>query len=114
MSLPATNPYELLRVPRDASVEAIEEAYDRLFDRMSHERRQATSAAIETLNDLNDAREVLIDPKSRSALDRRLGQMTTKDEGLRRRNSARAPSDPAHFVFRRPSFSRSGRVHAPG
>jgi hypothetical protein len=78
--LPGPNPYEVLKVPRNASTQAIEDAYDRLFDQYEPRALAGDRSAIETLNALNEARDVLIDPKSRAALDRSLAQSGTKDE----------------------------------
>jgi hypothetical protein len=101
MPLPVRNPYEILKVPRNASIQAIEDAYDRLFDQYEPRAQAGDRAAIETLNALNDARDALIDPKSRAALDRSLGRDTTKDERRTTKEiSQRPPSAPT-----RPSSS---------
>jgi curved DNA-binding protein CbpA len=71
---PGSNPYDVLKVPRDASVEAIEDAYDRLFDRYEPQAQAGDQAAIERLNTLNAARDTLIDPRNRAALDKTLSQ----------------------------------------
>ncbi|MEO8286754.1 MAG: SurA N-terminal domain-containing protein [Chloroflexota bacterium] len=68
----SNNPYELLKVPRNASIQAIEDAYDRLFDRYEPKAQAGDPAAIDMLEALNEARDTLVDPRRRSALDRSL------------------------------------------
>jgi curved DNA-binding protein CbpA len=76
--LPATNPYEVLKVPRTASTEAIEEAYDRLFDQYEPKALEGDTAAVQRLNELNEARDILVDPRRRKAVDAQLSSQTPR------------------------------------
>jgi hypothetical protein len=67
------NPYKVLQVPEDADLETIEEAYNRLFDRYEPRAYGGDQAAIDRLEVLNEARDLLVDPEQRADLDARLG-----------------------------------------
>ena len=67
-----TNPYEILQVPPDADEDTIEEAYDRLFDHYEPKALAGDRRAIAVLEQLNMARDVLVDPVQRAALDARI------------------------------------------
>jgi len=85
--LPAPNPYEILKLPRDASVGEIEDAYDRLFDRYEAKAQAGDQASIDMLNTLNVSRDTLVDPMSRTALDKSLVKSrTTGDQPPATRN----------------------------
>jgi hypothetical protein len=71
-TLPEQNPYELLQVPRDASLDEIEDAYDALYDLHEPAARGGDEREIAFLTDLNEAREVLLDPQRRAHLDQKL------------------------------------------
>jgi hypothetical protein len=92
---PGSNPYDVLKVPRDASVEAIEDAYDRLFDRYEPQAQAGDQAAIERLNTLNAARDTLIDPRNRAALDKTLSQAQATGGRPVRSAQGRAPAERA-------------------
>lgn len=74
--MPDLNPYDILRIPRNADLTAIEDAYDRLFDEYEPAAENGHEDALEMLGRLNEARDILIDPEQRAALDRQLGQGT--------------------------------------
>ncbi|MFL5733118.1 MAG: SurA N-terminal domain-containing protein [Chloroflexia bacterium] len=67
-----SNPYEVLQVSRYAEVEEIEEAYNDLFDQYEASANEGDEEAIATLHALNDARDTLVDPRQRAAVDARL------------------------------------------
>jgi hypothetical protein len=87
------NPYRVLRVHRDADLEEIEEAYNRLFDRYEPQAYAGDAEATRMLEDLNEARDVLVDPQRRAALDARLPRATAMGaaEGPRTREGAVRP-----------------------
>ncbi len=66
------DPYEVLRIPHDADTAAIEDAYDKLFDRYEKQAEGGDRAAMAKLESLNEARDTLVDPAQRVALDARL------------------------------------------
>lgn len=66
------NPYEVLHVPRDASVDAIEDAYDSLFDEYESRAQWGDKSATDMLQKLNDARDTLVDPGLRAEVDAEL------------------------------------------
>src|SRR5215212_6226940 len=80
-----SNPYDLLQVPRDAGEEEIEEAYNALFDRYEPAGDDGDEEAIAMLEALNEARDTLVNPRQRAALDARLPESTA---GRRRRPPA--------------------------
>ncbi len=63
MPAPGPNPYEVLKVTRNASVEEIEDAYDASLTGTRPRAQAGDQDAIEKLNTLNDARDVLVDPR---------------------------------------------------
>jgi hypothetical protein len=67
-----SNPYDILRVPRDADESEIEEAYNALFDRYEPAANEGNEDAIAMLETLNEARDTLVDPRQRRAVDARL------------------------------------------
>lgn len=67
------NPYQILGVPQSAGMEEIEDAYDALYDSHEAAARSGDGRAIGFLNALNTAREALVDPQQRAALDAGLG-----------------------------------------
>lgn len=77
-TLPEQNPYEVLQVPRDASIDEIEDAYDALYDLHEPGARAGDEREIAFLTDLNEAREVLLDPQRRSHLDQKLHERTRR------------------------------------
>jgi curved DNA-binding protein CbpA len=91
--VPAPNPYEILKLPRDATVGEIEDAYDRLFDRYEAKAQSGDQAAIDTLNSLNQARDTLVDPLSRGALDKSLDDSTMDDRPKSRSANRPATND---------------------
>lgn len=105
MLLPSNtnNPYDLLKIPRNASAQAIEDAYDRLFDRYEADAQAGDPAAIEMLNSLNDARDILLDPKQRAALDRQQATVDRRPPASRQETIRSRPSPTA----RRPSYVRA-------
>ncbi|MEA2575011.1 MAG: DnaJ domain [Chloroflexia bacterium] len=80
---PGQNPYDILQVPRDATLEEIEDAYDSLYDLHEPGARAGRQNEVAFLHSLNDAREVLLEPRRRAQLDRDLAE------------AARRPSRPA-------------------
>lgn len=65
-AVPEQNPYKILNVPQNASIEQIEDAYDTLFDAYEPQARAGDAAAVEFLHALNAARETLVNPQDRS------------------------------------------------
>ncbi|HET6313409.1 MAG TPA: SurA N-terminal domain-containing protein, partial [Chloroflexia bacterium] len=63
------NPYEVLHVPRDAGVDAIEDAYDSLFDEYESRAQWGDKSATDMLHKLNEARDRLVDPELRAQVD---------------------------------------------
>ncbi|MFL5733589.1 MAG: SurA N-terminal domain-containing protein [Chloroflexia bacterium] len=80
-----SNPYDVLQVPRDAGEEEIEEAYNALFDRYEPSAHEGDEAAISMLHALNDARDALVDPRQRAALD---AELPGVGDGRKRRGAA--------------------------
>ncbi len=68
------NPYKVLQIPRDADDAAIEEAYDTLFDHYEPAAHSGDESAIQALEDLNSARDTLLDPAMRAEIDARLAR----------------------------------------
>lgn len=79
----AMNPYEVLKLPRDADIETIEDAYDRLFDKFEPRALAGDTTAIDMLGRLNEARDTLVDPSRRADLDASLGD-TSANRGKRK------------------------------
>ncbi|HEX8231678.1 MAG TPA: DnaJ domain-containing protein [Chloroflexia bacterium] len=69
---PGQNPYEILQVPQDATVEEIEDAYDSLYDLHEPGARAGRQSEVTFLHNLNEAREVLLDDRRRAELDQAL------------------------------------------
>lgn len=76
------DPYKTLRVPRDADLTAIEDAYDSLFDEYEPEAQVGNQNALQMLDRLNEARDVLVDPERRAALDRELSVLVNEKSSL--------------------------------
>ncbi len=74
------NPYEVLGVARDASLTEIEDAYDALFDEYEPLAQDGDAAAIGMLNDLNAARDMLVDPRRRAQVDAGLARPAPKPQ----------------------------------
>jgi hypothetical protein len=93
---------------------AIEDAYDRLFDRYEPKAQEGDTEAIDMLNALNDARDTLVDPRSRAALDRSLAQGlgAAGDEGRKRREERSRPSAPVGTSRSAAPSSRPSSVRA--
>jgi hypothetical protein len=68
------NPYEVLHVPRDADVDAIEDAYDSLFDEYESRAQWGDKSATDMLQRLNEARDQLVDPALRAEVDAALAR----------------------------------------
>ena len=85
------NPYKILQVPRNADVEAIEDAYDRLFDKFEPRAQAGDKAAIRTLEELNEAHDVLVDPDRRAELDARLAEQQAVKQPSAKQPVARPP-----------------------
>jgi hypothetical protein len=68
------NPYEVLHVPRDAGVDAIEDAYDSLFDEYESRAQWGDKNATDMLQKLNEARDQLVDPSLRAEVDAALAR----------------------------------------
>ncbi|HEY0071012.1 MAG TPA: SurA N-terminal domain-containing protein [Chloroflexia bacterium] len=77
-TVPEQNPYEVLQVLRDATLDEIEDAYDALYDLHEPAARAGDAREIAYLNSLNEAREILIDPQRRARLDQRLRESPRK------------------------------------
>lgn len=86
------NPYEVLGIAQNASISEIEDAYDTLFDQSEPHAQAGDADAIAFLHDLNEARDTLVDPDSRAALDARLAQAA--DRQRRRAEQAARPPRP--------------------
>jgi curved DNA-binding protein CbpA len=89
--LPDTNPYSLLKVPRDADDDEIAEAYNRLFDKYEPNARAGDRSAIDMLEKLNEAHDVLTDPRQRARLDARLSAAPSRAASVA---TATAPAKP--------------------
>ncbi|HET6262254.1 MAG TPA: DnaJ domain-containing protein, partial [Chloroflexia bacterium] len=103
-TLPEQNPYYVLQVPRDASIDEIEDAYDALYDLHEPGARAGDEREIAFLTGLNEAREVLLDPQRRSHLDQKLHERT--------RRPAKAPA-PRTSPYPRPQEKSSARPAHP-
>jgi hypothetical protein len=83
--LPIGNPYKLLRVPRSADEATIDEAYNELYDEYEPQARDGDEDAIAMLEELNEARDILMNPRRRAALDARMsGRGVATEERLGR------------------------------
>ncbi|MDQ6695028.1 MAG: SurA N-terminal domain-containing protein [Chloroflexota bacterium] len=102
-----TNPYSTLQVTRDASIEQIEESYDRLFDRYEPKAHAGDPFAISKLNQLNDAREILLDPAQRAELDARLSGAAATLEPVGARSEPVGGSDTIRMRRRGPQRPRT-------
>jgi hypothetical protein len=67
------NPYKILRVRRDADAAEIEAAYNAQFDRFEGPANEGDEDAIRRLEELNEAHDVLLDPRRRARVDAQLG-----------------------------------------
>lgn len=65
----AGDPYSTLQISRKASEAEIEDAYDRLFDEYEPLAHAGEATATQMLARLNEARETLLDPAQRAAVD---------------------------------------------
>jgi hypothetical protein len=90
------NPYKLLGVSRSADLAEIDEAYNLLFDEYEPQAYAGDTKATQMLEELNRARDVLVDPEQRAALDARLGRAAsqTRAAGYAGRESARTQAAP--------------------
>ena len=66
----ASDPYDVLGVPRDASAEAIKQAYRRLARQHHPDANRGNPASEEKFKEINAAYEVLSDPEKRARFDR--------------------------------------------
>jgi hypothetical protein len=89
--LPDTNPYTLLKVPRDADDDEIAEAYNRLFDQYEPRAHAGDRSAIDMLEALNEAHDTLTDPRQRTRLDARLTSTPSRTASVA---TATAPAKP--------------------
>lgn len=101
--MPEFDPYNVLGVPKDADVDAIEDAYDRLFDRYEPKALAGDKKATAMLERLNSAREVLVDPAQRAAFD---AQLTEGTQEARVQAPTMSPSEPAPSLSPQPAPSR--------
>ena len=90
---------------RDADETAIENAYDGLFDRYEPQAYAGDAEATQILDGLNRARDILLDPLRRAALDARLANAPVRPNGEDFAISA---------VPRSHTLSRSYRTPDPG
>jgi hypothetical protein len=63
------NPYDILRIPMDATLDEIEDAYDALFDEFEVPAQAGDPDASRMLHSINEARETLVDPSRRASVD---------------------------------------------
>jgi hypothetical protein len=82
------DPYRILKVPRNASIEGIEESYDRLFDRYEPLAEAGDASATERLEELNEARDALVDPEARAQIDADLAEADSRRAAARRGGAA--------------------------
>ena len=107
------DPYRVLKVPRNASIEGIEEAYDRLFDRYEPLAHEGDEAATEKLNQLNEARDALIDPDVRARVDAELAEADARRAAVRRGESVPGTTSTLRLRPRgRPGMQPEGRTLA--
>ena len=66
----ASDPYDVLGVPRDASADAIKQAYRRLARQHHPDANRGNPASEERFKEINAAYEVLSDPEKRARFDR--------------------------------------------
>jgi hypothetical protein len=105
------DPYRILKVPRNASIEGIEEAYDRLFDRYEPLAQEGDEAATERLNRLNEARDALVDPEMRARVDADLAEADALRAAARRGEAAQGTSGTLRLRPRgRPAPQRPART----
>ena len=76
--MPEQNAYQLLQVPQDATTDEIEDAYDSLYDLHEPRARAGDQREVAYLHSLNEARETLLDPQRRAALDAELQRPARK------------------------------------
>lgn len=82
-------------MPQDATTDEIEDAYDSLYDLHEPRARAGNQREIAFLQSLNEARETLVDPRRRAALDAQLSRPARKP--------APGPRRPAETTTRRGS-----------
>lgn len=104
-TVPEQNPYDLLQVPRDASIDEIEDAYDALYDLHEPGARAGDEREIAFLTDLNEAREALLDPQRRAHLDQKLHE--------RPRRPAKAPAPRTAPSTRRRETASARQTNPP-
>ena len=89
------NPYKVLQIPRDADDAAIEEAYDTLFDHYEPTAHSGDESAIQALEELNSARDTLLDPVLRAEIDARLSRTGGQGNGQRAAGAVMSAASPA-------------------
>lgn len=63
------NPYEILQIPDNATLDEIEDAYDALFDEYEASAQAGDAKAVRLLHAINEARDTLVDSVRRVQLD---------------------------------------------
>jgi curved DNA-binding protein CbpA len=107
------DPYRILKVPRNASLEGIEEAYDRIFDRYEALASEGDEAATQKLYELNDARDALVDAARRAEIDADLSEADAQRAAARRGEAVQAAPGTLRLRPRgRPSAQTQSRTLA--
>jgi hypothetical protein len=105
-----TNPYDILKVPQDATLEEIEAAYERLFDRHESKAQMGDANAVSMLERLNEAYDVLSDPQRRASLNADLTSVADVTEESPARPRPRPQPRSQAQVSRSRAASTSGRA----
>jgi hypothetical protein len=106
------DPYNILRVPQDATLEEIEVAYEKLFDRYESKAQMGDAQAVAMLERLNEAYDILSDPQRRASLNVDLTSgVASTGEGPSR--SAR-PRPQSRSVGQQPARQRTGSTGTQG
>lgn len=103
------NPYELLGIPRNATDAQIEDAYDALFDQYEPLAMDGDEQAVDMLNELNVARDSLLDPRRREKID----AMTAAPERPGSKKEAQAAPQPRPRRQERPPQQRDQSPRPP-
>lgn len=99
---PAKNLYELINLPRDASAEEVRRAYRELVRKYHPDSHPGTPGTTQQFIEIQQAYEVLVDPKQRAKYDRSLPEEThllTIRTVFSRKNLVRLPEKQLLFAL---------------